>query len=129
MLPCKELEVKIDSCKRVTHKFVTTSLYLLKFLSKFCSNDASSNLISIQQQQKIKVLLQMIFSLGLTPSLMKGVNTPLKNKSFQLHLLNLEKLSITEVTICCFLSRILIFSMFLSIFVLHLHFSVRILKE
>ena len=92
-----ELHPQLENTNKITCKFVLISLHALKKLSEYCNYDSPSNLLSIQQQQKIKILLQMVFSLGLTPFLLKGVNTPLKNKTFQLRLLNLEELSLIEV--------------------------------
>lgn len=87
----------VNDHNKVTLRFVVIGLNILKLLSQFSKDDSPLNLMSIQQQQKIKMLLQMIFSIGLTPALLQGVNTALKNKTYQLHLSNLENLSLLEV--------------------------------
>ncbi|KAK6631916.1 hypothetical protein RUM44_006946 [Polyplax serrata] len=88
----------IENVKKNTiiNQFVTISLNVLEILSQLCNDDSSSSLLSVQQQQKIKILLQMIFSLGVAPGLLKGVNTPLKNKTVQLYLHNLEEMKLIE---------------------------------
>ncbi|KAL0274418.1 UNVERIFIED_CONTAM: hypothetical protein PYX00_006843 [Menopon gallinae] len=91
-----ELEEKLNQTDKVTIQFITTSLYVLKQLASISKDDSLSNLISIQQQQKIKILLHLIFCIGVKPSLFQGVNVLLANKTAVLNLNSLEDLSVVE---------------------------------
>lgn len=102
LAPCPDLEAQIKQSEKISMKFVSCGLYTLQQLSQMTKDDSLGTLISIQQQQKIKILLQMIFSIGILPSLFTGVDIALANKTVQLNLLDLEELSLVEVslTIC-----------------------------
>lgn len=97
LAPCDDLETKISQTNKVTMKFIYSSLHVLQQLSKASKDDSCGNLISIQQQQKIKILLQMIFSIGILPSLVRGVDIALANKTVQLDLFDLEDWTLVEV--------------------------------
>lgn len=94
-----ELQEKLNQTDKVTIQFVITSLYILKQLASTSEDDSLKNLISIQQQQKIKVLLHLVFCIGVKPSLFEGVNVLLTNKTAVLNLNCLEDLSLIEVCI------------------------------
>lgn len=103
LAPCPDLEAQIKQSEKVSMKFVSCGLYVLQQLSQMTKDDSLGTLISIQQQQKIKILLQMIFSIGILPSLFTGVDIALANKTVQLNLLDLEELSLVEVSLMiCF---------------------------
>jgi len=86
-----------EKYEKPTQRFVYACLYLLKKLAELSKGDTAESLISIQQQQKIKTMLQLVFSIGVFPCLMKGVNVPLMKITKQLNLYLDEKWTIIEV--------------------------------